>query len=331
MGMTAAVYGAFRFLLPLVIPFLIAFLLSRLVKPAVDFFNEKWKIRKSITASLCLFVLLGIFLILIIWLGRNLLDQFYRFTEQLPFYTEQVDAWIRTCCRDLEQTFHLEKDYILNAVYRGSGKITAQLQEEVLPYMMDHSVDITKALIEVGAGFFIVVISSVLILLEEDNWKKRVDNSVFSQEILGIYRCLKGMGGSWLKVQGIIMLLTTLICVAGLWIMKNEYALLAGVVIGVLDALPVFGTGTVFIPWIVIEVFMGEYWQAAGLLVLYGICYVLREVLEAKLMGNRIGISSLEMVMSVVIGVKLFGFLGFITGPAAYLILKEIHGWIKTG
>ena len=87
------------------------------------------------------------------------------------------------------------------------------------------------------------------------------------------------------------MLLTTVICTAGFWILKNPYYILAGISLGVLDALPVFGTGTVLIPWAVIRFFQGKWGAGILMLAIYLACYFLRELLEAKLMGSRVGLS----------------------------------------
>ena len=106
--------------------------------------------------------------------------------------------------------------------------------------------------------------------------------------------------------------------------MKNPYAVLLGVLIGLLDALPLFGTGTIFIPRIIICVLSRSYLQAAGLAVIYVPCYFGREFLEARLMGNGIGITSLESLISIYAGFYLFGILGFLLGPVGYLITKEL-------
>ena len=102
------------------------------------------------------------------------------------------------------------------------------------------------------------------------------------------------------------MLLTTLICMGGLWILRNPYYLLAGIGIGILDALPIFGTGTVLIPWAILCFFRKSWGAGVLLLAIYLICYFLRELLEAKLMGS------------------LFGIPGFLLGPVGLLLIQDL-------
>ena len=83
---------------------------------------------------------------------------------------------------------------------------------------------------------------------------------------------------------------------------------MAGIGIGFLDALPIFGTGTALVPWTLLELFGGEWKRALFLAGLYLICYLTRQVLEAHVMGGRIGLSPLETLAAVYVGLELFGF-----------------------
>lgn len=113
------------------------------------------------------------------------------------------------------------------------------------------------------------------------------------------------------------------VCSTGLYFLGNGYAVLLGVIIGLLDALPVFGTGTVLIPWALFSLVFGNWPYAVGLIVIYVSCYYLREIMEAKLMGGHMGIAPLEMLISMYIGLKLFGVAGFILGPFGFMVIKD--------
>ena len=85
-------------------------------------------------------------------------------------------------------------------------------------------------------------------------------------------------------------------CSIGLKLAGSEYAVLTGIVIALLDALPVIGSGTILIPWAIIDIFIGNYKAALILAVVYALCAALREVLEAKLMGNSMGVNEFYML-----------------------------------
>ena len=133
------------------------------------------------------------------------------------------------------------------------------------------------------------------------------------------------MGGAYLKAQLIIMGCVIVICVAGLWILKNPYALLIGTVIGLLDVLPFIGTGTILIPWAVISLFTKKFFHAAAYVVLFLIANTTREFLEPKLIGKSLGLYPIAILISVYVGLYLFGPAGVIEGPASVLLIMEIE------
>ena len=93
-------------------------------------------------------------------------------------------------------------------------------------------------------------------------------------------------GGMYLKAQGIIIGIVTLLCTGGLWLLGNPYFLLLGIVIGLTDALPFIGTGTLLIPIAVYLIFQRKYQLALGYGALFLVTYVAREFLEPKLVGG---------------------------------------------
>ena len=79
-----------------------------------------------------------------------------------------------------------------------------------------------------------------------------------------------------------IMLINSGLCMLAFAILKNPYAIVLGIIIGIIDALPVFGTGTVLIPWILISFLIRNYRYAVILLMAYIITYFVREIMESR-------------------------------------------------
>lgn len=170
----------------------------------------------------------------------------------------------------------------------------------------------------------ILFIATILSLQEMEDIRMRRDNSIFRHEFALLGGRLSMVGSAWLKTQGSIMFLTMCICTAGLFLMGNQYSLLLGIGIGLLDALPIFGTGTVLIPWALFRLVNGDWLYGIGLFVIYIICYFLRQVMEAKIMADKVGLTPLETLISMYVGLQLFGLLGFILGPIGLLIIEDL-------
>ena len=93
---------------------------------------------------------------------------------------------------------------------------------------------------------------------------------------------------------------------------------------GFLDMLPFIGTGITLLPLALFELVMGRTILAVVFVLLYVVCYFVREFMEPRLIGQRIGIHPLIILMSVFLGVKLYGLLGIVTGPLSYLLVREL-------
>ena len=109
-----------------------------------------------------------------------------------------------------------------------------------------------------------------------------------------------------------------MICTLGLTLLGNPYSVLLGwdrapgCPSGVRDR---SGAG----PWGAFLLLERQWWKGAVLLFIYGLCYFIRQFLEAKLMGSRMGLSALETLFSMYVGLELFGVSGFFfraCGPA---------------
>ena len=108
------------------------------------------------------------------------------------------------------------------------------------------------------------------------------------------------------------------------FIIKSPYAVMLGIIVGVVDALPVFGTGTILIPWMLFNLIMKNFLSAVVVLVTYVITYFVREIMESKCMGDRMGIAPFTMLAVIYIGILVYGIPGFITGPVSFVIIKAL-------
>ena len=106
--------------------------------------------------------------------------------------------------------------------------------------------------------------------------------------------------------------------------LKNPYALLLGLLFAVLDFLPILGPALVLLPWALVSVLMGNMHQAIGLLIIWGILTISRQVLQPKILGTQMGAHPLASLMSIYIGFRIFGLLGLIIGPTLLMIIIAI-------
>ena len=109
----------------------------------------------------------------------------------------------------------------------------------------------------------------------------------------------------------------------GFLILGVDYAFLLALIIAVLDMLPVLGVGTVLIPWALVALLQKNFYLGFGLVILYLVMLVLRQIAEPKLLGKSLGLHPLLTLFASYAGFRLFGFLGMLAGPVVATLIKN--------
>ena len=155
-------------------------------------------------------------------------------------------------------------------------------------------------------------LSSVLVGILPESWQNKLPN---------LKNKLKKTLSGYIKAYLLIMFITFLEVFVGLSVMRVSYAFILAVIIAVVAVLPVLGTGAVLVPWAIFAFLGGNTSTGVGLLILYGVTLVVRQIIEPKIIGSTLGLHPLMTLASVYIGLKLLGFAGIFIGPIFALLL----------
>lgn len=322
---TLAVYAGIRWLVPLFLPFLTAFLLAKLINPMVEKMEQKFRLKRTFWSSLLVSILMASLVLVTIFFLKTLVDQIGNVAENLDLYRQQAEKLWQDCCCQVETFAGIAPGTIQDSLEKQLPKIIDHLHSNFFPAMMNETISYAKSMFILIGICFIVVISTVLILKDYKKIRSGLEKNPIGKAALQVCRRTYAAGGAYLKSQLIILVIITIICVAGLYLSGNKYALLTGCGIGICDAMPFLGTGTVFVPWALFEVIQGKYMLASIYAAIYTICTLIREILEPKLLGNKLGMPPLTVIISMFVGLKIYGLWGFVLGPLSYILIKEIY------
>lgn len=120
-----------------------------------------------------------------------------------------------------------------------------------------------------------------------------------------------------------IFLVTLCQLLAGLLILRVRFAFLISVCIAAVDIFPVVGSGLIILPWAVAMLYAGNVRLGTGLLVLYGIITVVRQIAEPRIVGGKLGIHPLASLLCMFFGMSVFGAFGAVIGPFFAVAVKE--------
>ena len=321
-GIGLGIFLGFRYLLPLVIPFLIAFILAGVLRPVVDGLIRLIHCSEMIASVLVLVLVAGAG-----WLvSRCLLNGIWRQMENLvtylPFYREQFLAGLNVCCNYIDTGFHLKSgDSLLYATETLAG-IFSDFQTTLLPRVTNGTVNILK---QAGSAILLLFIMVYSMLCMLKNYPRLLKGGAVGRWLQKIWGRTARLLILYIKAEGSIVLIQAGICSLGLWILGNPYFLLLGAFIAIVDALPVLGSGTVLIPWGLLRLLTGDVKMGIGVLLLYLLCTVNRQLLAPRLIGRHLGMSTLLTLFLMYVGYKLFGILGFLLGPVGFILGREIY------
>lgn len=321
---TLAVFIGFRFLLPLFFPFVIAYFLAWIVRPLTEFLNRRFKLPRIIGGTLSLILLIGLLGLAMFFLINKLLKQAILFTKNIPIYLNIIADKLDSICQSCDELFGLVSGTARAFMDDNMSHMIDRVKTNIMPGLTEHTISFAVKFVSMIGIILIIFVSAALIVKDFYSMRACMEKSKFYQDFHKITERLADTGIAYLRTQLIIMMIVAFLCVLGLTIIRNEYALLAGLGIAVMDALPILGSGIIFIPWSIIMLLNGNFYAAAILVTTYLLCQIVREVLEPKLIGKCIGAKPLFTLVAMYIGVQLFSIAGFVLGPVGLVIIVTI-------
>ncbi len=322
---TFGVYLSFRYLLPLLFPFIVAYFLAWIIRPVTETMYHRLKIPRVVGGSVSLLLLIAVFGTSIILLINILIKQAIAFIRNLPIYMNVIADRLDSICKHCDEIMGLRDGAARTVVDDNIVQTINKVKADIMPQITERTISLTVKFIGFTGILLIIFVSAVLMAKDVPGFKERYEKNELYRDIHKVTIKLSEAGIAYLRSQFIIMSIVAVVCVLGLTLLKNEYAVLLGLGIAIMDALPILGSGIVFIPWAIIKLLNGNIYTAAVLITIYLICQIIREVLEPKLIGNRLGIKPLFTLISMYIGVKLFSISGFILGPIGLMIIMTVY------
>ncbi|MCX4326257.1 MAG: AI-2E family transporter [Lachnospiraceae bacterium] len=326
---TAIVCLSLKYILPLVFPFILAYIFMRMLLPAIKFLNKKcglpsWFSYSSILAGF--FISASGAFMLIIWL---LCRQVQLLVNNFPVYYQLYSSFfynsLKKCCNCIDYYLSVQNGTTLNF----ANEKIADLQTCYIDKLVNNAGQIFSGCFSVFARvmtlILIIVISMIVLCRDIDKIHNVYAKSRFYPQIHKIMHTLKETGLGYIKSQGIIICVNWFVCSIAFLLIHNPYFILIGLLISLVDALPILGSGMVLCPVGIYYIFHNNFAFAAILFTAYIITVFVREILEARLLGGNMDILPFFMLLSIYIGLKIFGITGIVLGPFGVVIIRTIY------
>lgn len=326
-----AVPPLFRFFSPLII----AWILAMIASPIIRFLEKRIKLMRKHGTALVIVLVLAAISAAIYGLAVLAASQFTSWVAELPGIYASVTANLD----ELLEAFH-EKFRFIPVDVQDVFDRREDALDDYMKTAINSMIDMvnTRSISRVGSlasslmDFIVYTILAILasyfMIVEQDRFSAMLQEHVpqAAQEIFGKIKTIfvRAIGG-YFKAHFKIMIVIFFMTVIPFAFMGISYGALLALVIAVVDFLPIFGAGTILLPWAVYRLLTGSYQYALILGVLYVVIVIVRQALEPKLIGDSIGTSPFQTLIFMFIGYRLAGMWGLILGIPIGMLLVECY------
>ncbi len=354
----AVIIALFYFLarpfFPIIAPFFFAFLIAAILHRPVTFISKKTPFKRGIVSTIFVLAIFGLIVFLLILLGQSLWTKLKDLVSyvgnklQSPgALAESARKWTYDFVGFLPETLRVKARDSINAFF---GRI---IESNQLPFTFDDVKSLLGGMFSGGGGagavkdaitsipsavisVVVFIISCVFMTIDYDKMLDFVKRLLPERHLTKLrdartvtLSSLKKM----VKAYSLIILITTTELTIGLSILKLlgifdvqfSYILLIALIIALVDIVPVLGTGTIVIPWAVISFFQNNAKMGIGLIILYAVITVIRQIIEPKLVAGQVNMSPIVTIMAMYIGTKTLGVLGFFILPFICIVIKKLN------
>ena len=312
-------------------PFVVGWIVALIAAPMVRFFEEKVKLKRKAGSAFVIVAVIGLVVLFLYLIGAMLVEQLVGLINALP----EMWAGMEADFVEIGNKFSV----IYNRLPVNIQESMESLGTEIGTYLGDAIGSISSPTINAVGNFAkqipTIIIAVIMALLSAyffvadrsfvmEWFRKTIPASIQSRFYMMKRSLVKAVGG-YIIAQLKIEVWMYLLLVIGLSILQVNYVWLIALGIAFLDFFPVFGTGTVMVPWAIIKILSGDYTQAIGLLIIWGVGQLARQLIQPKLIGDSVGVPPIPTLFLLYIGYKLSGVVGMIVAVPLGLIVYTMY------
>ncbi len=312
-------------------PFIIGWIISMIASPVVRFFEERLKIRRKGASVIVIVAVLAVVILLVYVVCAQLVKEGVAFVNELPDLWNSVMAEFNQVGANLEGIYNklpADTQQTLDNIGSEMGTYFGGLIEDIGTPTFEVVGNVAKQLPDIFLGAVMAILSAYFFVADKgyvaDIMKKYVPGAILYRLDL-IRRSFRNAVGGYFKAQFKIECWIYVMLVIGLFVLKVRYVPLVALGIAFLDFLPVFGTGTVMIPWAVIEILSKDYKMAVGLLIIWCTGQLVRQMIQPKIVGDSIGMDPIPTLFLLFIGYKTAGVMGMILAVPIGIIIINLY------
>ncbi|NTW04694.1 MAG: sporulation integral membrane protein YtvI [Peptococcaceae bacterium] len=317
--------------LGLLMPFIFALLFALLMEPVIKLLMDRLKMSRGYAVSLAMLSIFSLLGFVIVVVALRLADELIKLSLNIPHYLGIISVLIEDSFQRGKILFFSMPTGITNQVNENlttvMGYITI-LASDLAGSLVNFAISLPSAVV----GIIVTVIATFFLSRDRSAVVDFISEAFpkpWGERFVDVSREIFNAFINYIRAQSFLIMLTTILAIIGFYIIGSQYALTAGFMVGLLDIIPVLGPAAIFIPWAIWAFIVGNVSFAVKLLILYLFLWIVRQMLEARVVAANLGLHPLAVLVVMYIGLKLIGVLGLILGPVMLIAGKAMYKVLK--
>ncbi len=318
-------------LLRFFMPFVLGWIIAWIANPMVCWLEKHVKIVKKLGSAIIIILVLGGVVGLLYLAISKIVEEVIALIADAPAIYLSLEAVVV----NLGEKFQGIISLLPEQVRSGFGTVISGMEDSIGNWVgtlseptVEAAGNIAKSVPSVFIGGIVMIVSAYFFVADRENvvnWMKKVAPESVESRMAMVIDTMKTAVGGYFKAQFQIMAVLTSILFVGFLILDINYAILLAIAIAFLDFLPFFGTAVTLLPWAAYCVIDGKYKVAIGLVILYAVTQLTRQIIQPKLVGDRVGLKPLPTLFFLYIGYKMGSVLGMIFAVPVGMILINMY------
>jgi sporulation integral membrane protein YtvI len=322
-------YFFFAYVIGWLFPMLIGLAVARLLQTPIRFVSRKTRVPRKVIAFISVILFIGVLGTLLWILGArlyslvreqlNALQQYYN--ESVLPALQRIEIWLNENLGDIFSDMNTGGE---GFDMLGWLSDFIRTMPSALETLFNWTSRVPGYLLHVMFTILFALFASVYyddatgFIMRQLPEKRR---SMVRDTLSSLKRTLVSYCGAYIKLSGI----TFVELLIGLSILRRSFSPIPALLIAFVDFLPVFGSGTAMFPWALIHLITGNYYMAIGIMIVYLIIFVVRQIVEPKIVGDQLGLNPLLLIGAMYIGYLSIGLLGMILLPIVVTIIADMQ------
>lgn len=309
-------------------PFMIGVLIAIILERGINFITQKTKVPRKSVGTIMVILFYIILAMLITLLLITLVKEIIGISLKIPDMYNDLQLDYEDLYIKLKGLMNKTPDTIIQSIYDIGRNALASIID-IVKNVVNSVINIIMSLPNLMIYIIITFLATLFIVTDRRAILKGANEILpekFTRKVINVVSMSIKSLGNYLKAQCILICITFGELLIAFFILKQPYPLTLALVVALVDALPILGTGTILIPWSIYSFITGDVVLGIALLVVYIIILIVRQLVEPKIVGAKIGVHPFLTLLAMYVGFRFLGLIGMIVGPVVLVIFKNVFG-----